>query len=1452
MAKSIRLGNALVGCCLMLGVANVAQAKTTANYIQNGLVACWDGWENSGAGQHQDAPTAWIDVVGNRSLALDERDFFTGCEVTLTNVVRETEEDLFDEAGDVTLEVNGRPLAPCNADYAPVVGIPNFAGFGWSNFKGGIVAYYPHSAANIEWHRKTYTSGYTYANDIAAAGVSQTYTSLLGVGSSAAYVNGVSSAYSGASDWHGSARGTGFQAQVGTTSGSGSVVRNIRIYNRKLTVEEIAINAAVDKARFVDGDLVGEGIPGVFVKGEPENVTDGALPAYGCITKHDGDAVELTAPDYVVVSDSERIYCAGWKLYDESSDKLLAESTDETRLTCAFDYKIPVRLVWQWDWRYPVTVTADAGLTVTPATAWGSAAFPAEFTVDGADFPLWSGEGLESEPHAKTALFAPTAATAAAVAVAAVRTPSDVTGLMAAIASSEDGDVVIVPDGTNSFAEVTAEQMAGGLALTKAVLVTSRSGDPTDVTVDLGGTGYGFTLKAPGARLRGITFISSAAMTDSADLTLPRFANVIAGTLDGCVFTDIVFGGTKAKGSHPVSLAADGVIENCRFENLSCTAENLTRGAVYATGGLISKTTFRSCNTRPAPVVATGAALVTVEDCSFTGISSTSTALGANYGAFSCAKGPDTTEFVARRTVVANNSVPGSAGVVYFDTSNDSSKEIHFEDCVFTNNVAAGDSGVLGGKYRPDFVCDRCVIADNVGASYGVIAAWGYTWQTFRNCLIRGNTGKAVAGVTFTANPQKYHRWKFENCTVTGNKTTSGSCPGLGIAGCGQASDTWVKNCIVYGNIGKDGDTQLGVDASKVFSSCFPEAADDDANGNTNEDPQLNADGTLKYSSPCIDAGLNLVDTAGTTDLVGTARPQNVKGTEVPLWDMGCFEMPPNTATLEVSILIDRTVGTTAVTATAQASGTDLSGLVYDWTVTRTTPTGSTVTEYKGRTEPELALTDLAPGSYSFAVKVTNGSGDETPLTTCENTFSAKTPVCYVSKTGSATWPYDEPAKATLVLADALANAAARVEIDAGEYTAAEMGTMTDPASGNAFMMVVGEPVEVVGAGPGRTKFLMDGETAAICVVNANAVVGGFTVSGAGRTDAAFSGSSVSVAQGVVSNVVVRDSTVWGSAVYVGMGAAFKAGLVTNLTYRTGVTSAYPVGLSGGTLEDVVIAGNSVWDGGGIRLLQTAIDGVRATIRRVKVVGNTIARTTPYTGHPVACGIVASQRVDVYDSEFTDNEGGAVICAHANNDCVPNLTLTNCRIVGNRISDCDGALVAASHQPATVVNTLIADNVGGRGVFVGSGSSGSSFRNCTVSGNVAANAVNAGIVATTGNYKLTLVNCVFWGNRGNGGEGSADFELTVPAGTVEPSVTYCCWPEATRENGNTPDDPKLRTVKRYRYYPSPTGSCYETGDATGWTDADVDLAGNPRLRGEKVDIGCYQAVPLPGFMLRLK
>ncbi len=40
---------------------------TAAHYVQDGLVACWDGIENAGAGVHADSLSQWVDLVGGRS-----------------------------------------------------------------------------------------------------------------------------------------------------------------------------------------------------------------------------------------------------------------------------------------------------------------------------------------------------------------------------------------------------------------------------------------------------------------------------------------------------------------------------------------------------------------------------------------------------------------------------------------------------------------------------------------------------------------------------------------------------------------------------------------------------------------------------------------------------------------------------------------------------------------------------------------------------------------------------------------------------------------------------------------------------------------------------------------------------------------------------------------------------------------------------------------------------------------------------------------------------------------------------------------------------------------------------------------------------------------------------------------------------------------------------------------
>ena len=68
----------------------------------------------------------------------------------------------------------------------------------------------------------------------------------------------------------------------------------------------------------------------------------------------------------------------------------------------------------------------------------------------------------------------------------------------------------------------------------------------------------------------------------------------------------------------------------------------------------------------------------------------------------------------------------------------------------------------------------------------------------------------------------------------------------------------------------------------------------------------------------------------------------------------------------------------------------------------------------------------------------------------------------------------------------------------------------------------------------------------------------------------------------------------------------------------------------------------------------------------------------------------------------------------------------------------------------------------------------------------------------------------------------------------------------------TVKDPLLYPATHKRAYHLKHGSpCAGAGDASVWTAADIDLDGLKRIRGNKVDLGCY-SFNAPGFMLMLK
>ena len=57
---------------LMVAMAQpgMADGVAASSYIQDGLVACWDGIENAGAGTHDAGVTVWKDIVGGYEFAL--------------------------------------------------------------------------------------------------------------------------------------------------------------------------------------------------------------------------------------------------------------------------------------------------------------------------------------------------------------------------------------------------------------------------------------------------------------------------------------------------------------------------------------------------------------------------------------------------------------------------------------------------------------------------------------------------------------------------------------------------------------------------------------------------------------------------------------------------------------------------------------------------------------------------------------------------------------------------------------------------------------------------------------------------------------------------------------------------------------------------------------------------------------------------------------------------------------------------------------------------------------------------------------------------------------------------------------------------------------------------------------------------------------------------------------
>lgn len=346
-----------------LGAASVFGA-TTANYVQDGLVACWDGIENSGTDRSHltDLSEGWKDIVADRAFQMvgtgfvidDTSVIFPG---NVANYFHLSEPDTANTFGAVangvydkgTVEVVVFPES--TGDYQALLmgtGNPGVA-IGWDTGAGGgsvMVANAAHNNIAFNWFGATNTISVAYFGSA--------------VDGTTPYVNG-EPAKQGQPDYFGF---TGNEAYLGCKPAKTYPYKGrlycVRLYNRNLTPEEIAQNAKVDRIRFLGKRSIDE----LTVTASPDEVSS-VTPAYGQTNNlAPGASFACSA---VSPCDDELFtaVCTGYLLYTNSvaRDDVWLPWKGATGVT-AFDYVHPadasVKLEWQWDVQWKVAVRAPA------------------------------------------------------------------------------------------------------------------------------------------------------------------------------------------------------------------------------------------------------------------------------------------------------------------------------------------------------------------------------------------------------------------------------------------------------------------------------------------------------------------------------------------------------------------------------------------------------------------------------------------------------------------------------------------------------------------------------------------------------------------------------------------------------------------------------------------------------------------------------------------------------------------------------------------------------------------------------------------------------------------------------------------------------------------------------------------------------------------------------------
>ena len=331
-----RLSLAVACLCATLN----ALAISTSSYVQRGLVACWDGIENAGAGVHDSGATVWKDVVGGYEFTLTnvsvnaDNMTFAGNEFSYGILSAAAAAETFDAAKNGTLEIV-YVSRNSGANQVMLQGpAANGMAFGYNSVKA-IVALARSGGNGLFSFTQTASQFYSFS-------VRFTSGAPVSARANGAALNSPSGGY-----WSPGERDEAF---VGinakkTLAFPGSIYC-IRLYSRQLTNGEIAYNNLVDQARFRGGDM-----DSILYVSSKSGIVGTPTPAYGAVTGLSaGETLEVSCGTVISTNATRTVEyrCTGWKLYDEGGS--VVDSGDETSFT--YTHPSPAeyrRLEWQWE-----------------------------------------------------------------------------------------------------------------------------------------------------------------------------------------------------------------------------------------------------------------------------------------------------------------------------------------------------------------------------------------------------------------------------------------------------------------------------------------------------------------------------------------------------------------------------------------------------------------------------------------------------------------------------------------------------------------------------------------------------------------------------------------------------------------------------------------------------------------------------------------------------------------------------------------------------------------------------------------------------------------------------------------------------------------------------------------------------------------------------------------------